>query len=170
MERDGKVKIQPPHLIVLFCQEKPQMPVVKQRLDPFFGCELQGWGHCAESFAIGLLFKGPFSVLPLCGVQSLTSVKVSEDLLSVALSSSPPISYNSDYPRTPANCFSRPLHMPLSICILIFLWPMASQPFDSACLGLINTCADFLLQWSPTMCLCDTYPCSYISTLPNFTD
>lgn len=41
-EREGKVnlkKIQPPHLIVLFCQEKPQMPVVKQRLDPFFGCE-----------------------------------------------------------------------------------------------------------------------------------
>lgn len=64
MERGRKLKIQPPHLIVLFSWNKPQMPVVKQRGDPFFGCKLQGEGHCTESLAIGL-FKDLFSVLPL---------------------------------------------------------------------------------------------------------
>lgn len=41
-KRERKVKIQPPHIVVLLCKEKPQMPEVKQRLDPFFGWELPG--------------------------------------------------------------------------------------------------------------------------------
>lgn len=115
MERDRKVKIQPPHLIVLFSQNKPQMPVVKQRGDPFFGCKLQGEGHSTESLAIGLL-KDLFSVLLLWGIQSLTSVKVSENLLSTALSSSPPISYSSDYPQTPCKLFLTAVkHAPVNL-------------------------------------------------------
>lgn len=65
------------------------MPAVKPWLDPFSGCDLQGWGHHTKSLAMGLSFKGLFSFLLLWGVQSLTSVNVSED--SLLLCHLPPI-------------------------------------------------------------------------------
>lgn len=43
------------------------MPAVEPWLDPFSGCDLQGWGHHTKSLAMGLLFKGLFSFLPLLG-------------------------------------------------------------------------------------------------------
>lgn len=66
------------------------MPVVRQRPDPFFGLELWHGGHRSEGLAVGLLFKVLFSVVLLWEVQSLTSVKVSQGSLSLALTSIPP--------------------------------------------------------------------------------
>ena len=81
----GKVdlmKIQPPRLIVLFWQEKPQMPVVKQRLYPFFGCELR--------LAVGCFYSKSFSLFCPFRRCKASSVKMSQGLLSAALFSSHP--------------------------------------------------------------------------------
>lgn len=167
--REGKVnlkKIQPPHLIVFLCQEKPQMPVVRQRLDPFFGSELQGWGHCTASLAVGPLFKSLFSFAPLGGAkphicQSVTGLAV----CSLILLHSHPL--QRWLPRNPCILFLTAIKHALVNLPPLFVTDTLTAIWFSAGLGLIDTSADFLPQWSPTMCLLwDVVMHSYISVPP----
>lgn len=70
------------------------MPVVKQRLDPFFSLELQGSGHGTESLA-GLFIQRPFlRFAPLGGAkphicQSVTGLAVCSPVRLLLLLSHP---------------------------------------------------------------------------------
>ena len=142
------------------------MPVVRQRLDPFFGCERQGWGHCTASLAVGPLFKSLFFFAPLGGAkphicQSVTGLAV----CSLILLHSHPLQRR--LPRNPYTLFLTAIKHALVNLSPLFVTDTLTAIWFSAGLGLIDTSADFLPQWSPTMCLLwDEAMHSYISALP----
>lgn len=128
--------IQPSRLIVLFCQGKPQMPVVKQQPDPFFGFELRGRGHCSETIAVTLLFKEAFSWggahHHIC--QSIMGIAV-RSINPTALSSFK----SSVYRGTPPFSISRPLTMHMSIFLNIFCLDGLYSTVPLGLQGLINS-------------------------------